>query len=121
MKRAAALGLLVVSAAWGQPIPPDKGSGPEWDSGTPMQSAFGRCRNCHDQNGTLEPLPSSLSVQHETNGTNSPYLLTWSDGAMVLEQATNLIGPWLSLPGSAVSPWVVWPTDSVRFFRLRRE
>ena len=68
-----------------------------------------------------EPLPSTLIVQQETKGTNSPFLLTWSDGAMVLEQATNLIGPWLSLPRSAVSPLVVWPTDSVGFFRLRRE
>ena len=46
---------LLGGAAWAQTIPPLKGDGPEWDAGTPIESAFLRCRNCHDQQAVIEP------------------------------------------------------------------
>jgi hypothetical protein len=46
---------LLATTAWAQVIPPGKGSQPDWDSGTPIESAFNRCRNCHDRDNTFEP------------------------------------------------------------------
>ncbi len=48
---------LAASAAWAQVIPPEKGSQPGWDAGTPVESAFNRCRNCHDRD-SVPPEPS---------------------------------------------------------------
>ena len=45
--------LLLGGTAWAQPIPPEKGSQPDWDSGTPIESSA-RCRTCHDKENTLE-------------------------------------------------------------------
>ena len=55
MKSAWALLCLVATPGWAQVIPPEKGSQPDWDSGTPVESAFNRCRNCHDRDSTFEP------------------------------------------------------------------
>ncbi len=46
--------VLVGGTALAQPFPPEKGDGPEWDAGSPMQSAFLRCRNCHDKDSVPE-------------------------------------------------------------------
>ena len=53
--------LLVLALAGGtaaaQPFPREKGHGPEWDAGVPIESALLRCRNCHDkENATDESL-----------------------------------------------------------------
>ena len=46
--------VLLGGAAWAQPFPPEKGHGPEWDAGTPIESSFLRCRNCHDKDSVVE-------------------------------------------------------------------
>ncbi len=55
MKRFLVLALLG-GTAWAQPFPPEKGNGPEWDAGSPIQSGLLRCRGCHDKDsvGTEE-------------------------------------------------------------------
>ncbi len=42
--------------------------------------------------------------------------ITWPAGA--LQSATNVAGPWIDL-GNAVSPYVVIPSESQRFYRVR--
>ncbi len=41
--------VLLGGTASAQPFPFEKGHGPEWDAGTPIESAYLRCRNCHDR------------------------------------------------------------------------
>jgi len=44
--------------------------------------------------------------------------LIWSESAMALESATNVLGPWASYPGT--SPVTVLTTNATWFFRLRQ-
>jgi hypothetical protein len=46
--------------------------------------------------------------------------LSWKETGYVLESATALSGPWSPVQGVSSSPYVVAPTDSSRYYRLRR-
>jgi hypothetical protein len=57
-------------------------------------------------------LPASVLIQTSTNGIE----LIWPTGT--LQSATNIFGPWNDL-GGVTSPYVVTPTGSQQFYRIK--
>ncbi|MEI8290916.1 MAG: choice-of-anchor tandem repeat GloVer-containing protein [Verrucomicrobiota bacterium] len=69
-----------------------------------------------DQVSFASGTPASIPLAHNLAG--GQLILNWSNPAFSLESATNLAGPFATIPG-ATSPFTNIPTENQRFFRLK--
>ena len=66
-------------------------------------------------------VPYSNPPQLDIAGSNQTFTVNWTRGGYMLQQATNLAGPWTDTPGPVVSsPFFLTNTQSSEFFRLAR-
>ena len=66
-------------------------------------------------------VPYSNPPQLDIAGSNQTFTVNWTRGGYMLQQATNLAGPWTNTPGPVVSsPFFLTNTQSSEFFRLAR-
>ena len=69
-----------------------------------------------DGNSVPDECPIRLYVTYE--GLDNEVVISWPATDAILEQSTNINGPWAEVPG-ATSPHVVAPPAGQAFFRLR--
>jgi len=66
----------------------------------------------------LQGLPTPPPVLVKVSGLGGRMVIFWNDGTYRLEQSADLLGPWS--PAGTTSPIFVNPSESQRFFRLRK-
>jgi hypothetical protein len=66
----------------------------------------------------IVPLPRSTSLQ--VSYANSLIILSWDGSGFILQSASSLNGPWSDLTQATASPFMATPSDSSRYYRLRR-
>jgi hypothetical protein len=61
------------------------------------------------------PVLGSLVIN--LTNTNTLVVVHWTDG--ILTHATNVLGPYLDVPGASPPTYTTSPTNAARFYRLR--
>jgi len=69
-----------------------------------------------DDNGVPDECPVRLYISYEP--VNNGIVISWPATDAVLEQSTNIAGPWTAVP-DATSPHAVSQTPGQKFYRLR--
>ncbi len=69
-------------------------------------------------NGILSVIAVSPAETLSSTNTDGRLELNWTYG--VLQNATNVLGPYLDIPGAA-PPWVVVATNGQQFYRIRED
>ena len=66
----------------------------------------------------IEPIVRTANL--EIRNTDGTITLSWNASGFVLQSANSTEGPWADVEGGPGSPFTVEPSQSVRFFRLRK-
>ena len=66
----------------------------------------------------IEPMVRTANL--EIRNTDGTITLSWNASGFVLQSANSTEGPWADVEGGPGSPFTVEPSQSVRFFRLRK-
>ena len=61
----------------------------------------------------------SCSTPSPLSSSGSEAVISWADTDAILEQSTNVTGPWSEV-ADATSPHIITPVTGQKFYRLRR-